>query len=111
MATNVLFKLGAEFLRHYCQGIWLKNGHPRFYRHVDGFYSKLLARMEKHELQAALIRPGTVMSKGTATADYIMEDPREAIRLEVAVRKPNGNRNLRPSGKVGHAEDLVSRRQ
>src|SRR6266853_842710 len=55
MATHVLFKLGAEFLRHYCQGIWLKDGHPRFYRHVDGFYSKLLARMEKHELQAALV--------------------------------------------------------
>src|SRR2546430_4803126 len=55
MATHVLFKLGAEFLRHYCQGIWLKNGHPRFYRHVDGFYSKLLARMEKQELQAALV--------------------------------------------------------
>src|SRR6267378_8675148 len=55
MATHVLFKLGAEFLRHYCQGIWLKDGHPRFYRHVDGFYSKLLARLEKHELQAALV--------------------------------------------------------
>jgi hypothetical protein len=55
MATHVLFKLGAEFLRHYCQGIWLQDGHPRFYRHVDGFYSKLLARMDKHELQAALI--------------------------------------------------------
>lgn len=55
MATHVLYKLGAEFLRHYCQGIWLKDGHPRFYRHVDGFYTKLLARMEKHELQAALI--------------------------------------------------------
>ena len=51
------------------------------------------------------------MNKGALTADYIMEDPREAIRLEVAVRKRNGNRNLRPSGKVGHAEDLVSRRQ
>src|SRR5258708_24939725 len=55
MATHVLFKLGAEFLRHYCQGIWLKNGHPRFYRHVDGFYSKLLARVQQRELQAALI--------------------------------------------------------
>ncbi len=55
MATHVLYKLGAEFLRHYCQGIWLKDGHPRFYRHVDGFYTKLLARMEKHELQPALI--------------------------------------------------------
>src|SRR5206468_12665681 len=55
MATHVLFKLGAEFLRHYCQGIWLQDGHPRFYRHVDGFYSKLLARMERQEQQAALI--------------------------------------------------------
>jgi hypothetical protein len=54
MATHVLYKLGAEFLRHYCQGIWLKDGHPRFYRHVDGFYTKLLTRMEKHELHAAL---------------------------------------------------------
>ena len=51
------------------------------------------------------------MSKGTATIDYIMEDPPEAVRLEVAARKRNGNRNLRPSGKVDHAEDLVSRRQ
>jgi hypothetical protein len=55
MATHVLYKLGAEFLRHYCQGIWLKDGHPRFYRHVDGFYTKLLARIEKQEMQAALI--------------------------------------------------------
>ena len=54
MATHVLYKLGAEFLRHYCQGIWLKDGHPRFYRHVDGFYTRLLARMERHELQATL---------------------------------------------------------
>ena len=51
------------------------------------------------------------MSKDTATVDYIMEDPREAVRLEVAVRKPNRNRNLRPSGKVDHAEDLISRGQ
>jgi hypothetical protein len=55
MATHVLYKLGAEFLRHYCQGIWLKDGHPRFYRHVDAFYTKLLARMEKHEQQPALM--------------------------------------------------------
>jgi hypothetical protein len=33
------------------------------------------------------------MSEGTATADYIMEHPREAMRLEVAVRKRHGNRN------------------
>ena len=28
------------------------------------------------------------MSKGTATADYIMEDPREALRLELKVDAP-----------------------
>ena len=51
------------------------------------------------------------MREGTATVDYIMEDPCETIRPEVAVRKPNRNRNLRPSGKVDHAEDLISRGQ
>jgi hypothetical protein len=55
IATDALLKIGAEFLRHYCQGIWLKDGHPRFYRHVDGFYSRLLARVEKHVEQPSLI--------------------------------------------------------
>jgi hypothetical protein len=51
MATEALLKLGAAFLRHYCQGIWLKAGHQGFYQHVDGFYSKILARAEKQEMQ------------------------------------------------------------
>src|SRR5437763_6531903 len=55
IAAPSLLKIGAEFLRHYCQGIWLKDGHPRFYRHVDGFYSRLLARAEKHVPQHSLI--------------------------------------------------------
>jgi hypothetical protein len=42
-----LLKNGAEFLRHYCQGIWLKAGHQGFYQHVDGFYSKILDRVSK----------------------------------------------------------------
>jgi len=54
IAVPALLKLGAEFLRHYCQGIWLKDGHPRFYRHVDGFYSKLLARAENRLMQPSL---------------------------------------------------------
>jgi hypothetical protein len=33
------------------------------------------------------------MRKGTTTVDYIMEDPREAMPLEVAARKRNGNRS------------------
>ena len=51
MASDALVKFGAEFVRHYCQGIWLKAGHQGFYQHVDGFYSKLLARVEKQQLQ------------------------------------------------------------
>lgn len=51
IAALALFNLGAKFLRHYCQGIWLKDGQPRFYRHVDSFYSRLLLRAEKHGIQ------------------------------------------------------------
>src|ERR1700731_2236119 len=51
MASEVLLGFGATFLRHYCQGIWLRAGHQGFYQHVDGFYSKLLARAEKQEIQ------------------------------------------------------------
>ena len=51
------------------------------------------------------------MSIGTTAFGCIMEDPHGAIRVEVAVRRPKRNRNLRPSGKVDHAEDLASRRQ
>lgn len=54
IAVPALLKLGVEFVRHYCQGIWLKEGHPGFYRHVDQFYSKLLVRAEKHGWQPAL---------------------------------------------------------
>ena len=54
IAAPALTELGAEFLRHYCQGIWLNDGQPRFYRHVDSFYSRLLRREEKHSSQATL---------------------------------------------------------
>jgi hypothetical protein len=55
IAAPALLKLGAEFLRHYCQGTWLQEGQLRFYRHVDNFYSRLLARMERHAVQPSLI--------------------------------------------------------
>jgi hypothetical protein len=54
IAVPALLKLGAEFVRHYCQGIWLQEGQPGFYRHVDSFYSKLLVRAEKHSLQPSV---------------------------------------------------------
>lgn len=50
-ASTTLLQLGAEYLRDYCQGIWLKDGNLRFYRHIDAFYSRLLARFEKHAME------------------------------------------------------------
>jgi hypothetical protein len=47
----VLLNLGAEFIRNYCQCIWLKAGYPRSYRHVDSFYNKILDRAVKRGLQ------------------------------------------------------------
>jgi hypothetical protein len=50
IAMPVLENLGAQFVRHYCQCIWLKGGYPRSYRHVDSFYSKVLDRARKRKL-------------------------------------------------------------
>jgi hypothetical protein len=55
IAAPALLHLGAEFVRHYCQGTWLQRGQLRFYRHIEGFYSRLLARAEKHSMQPSLI--------------------------------------------------------
>jgi hypothetical protein len=50
-AGPALVRLGGEFLRHYCQGIWLKQAQPKLYRHVDSFYSRLLLRAERYNMQ------------------------------------------------------------
>ena len=42
-----LYALGGQFLRNYCQGIWLKDGQPQLYRHVDRFYTRLKNRVER----------------------------------------------------------------
>jgi hypothetical protein len=55
IASAALVQLGAEYLRDYCQGIWLRDGNLRFYRHVDSFYSKLLSRAEKHVMEPSLV--------------------------------------------------------
>ena len=51
IGSAVLTQLGAEYLRDYCQGIWLKDGNLRFYRHIDSFYSRLMARSERHVME------------------------------------------------------------
>ncbi|HKT23450.1 MAG TPA: hypothetical protein VJR04_02535 [Terriglobales bacterium] len=54
-AAQACRHLGADFLRHYSQGIWLKDGCSAFYHHIDGFYSRLLQRAEKQSVREALI--------------------------------------------------------
>jgi hypothetical protein len=51
IAVPALVGLGAEFLRHYCQGVWLQDGQEGFYKHVDQFYSRLMLRAERRRLQ------------------------------------------------------------
>jgi hypothetical protein len=46
-AAPSLQALGGEFLRNYCQGIWLKDGQPQLYGHVDRFYTRLRNRVER----------------------------------------------------------------
>lgn len=58
IASSALVKLGAEYLRDYCQGIWLKDGNVRFYRHIENFYSKLMARADKHLMEPTLAPQG-----------------------------------------------------
>ncbi len=51
IAGAALTGLGAEFLRNYCQGIWLKEGQAGFYQHVDRFYTRLVRRAEKQSIE------------------------------------------------------------
>lgn len=46
-SAAALVALGGQFLRNYCQGIWLEDGQPQLYRHVDRFYTRLLNRVER----------------------------------------------------------------
>jgi hypothetical protein len=46
-AAPSLSAFGGQFLRNYCQGIWLKAGQPQLYRHVDRFYTRLMNRVER----------------------------------------------------------------
>jgi hypothetical protein len=53
-AAKAVVGAGGQFVRHYCQCIWLKDGYARSYRHVDSFYSKVLVRTGKHNSQLVL---------------------------------------------------------
>ena len=54
-ATAALCAVGGQFLRNYSQGIWLKDGQPRLYGHVDRFYSRLINRAGRRGVPSSLI--------------------------------------------------------
>jgi hypothetical protein len=53
--AHALVKVGANFVRNYFQGIWLRGGYTRFYRHIEAFYERLLSRIDKHSTQHTLV--------------------------------------------------------
>ena len=52
-AAPALRTLGGQFLRNYCQGIWLKDGQPLLYEHVNRFYARLVQRRERRVVPPA----------------------------------------------------------
>jgi hypothetical protein len=58
-----LADIGAQFLRTYSQAIWVREAFRDFYRHIDGFYTRLIdratARAERCARRPALVAPVT----------------------------------------------------
>jgi hypothetical protein len=54
-ARSVLSAMGGRLLRDYAQGIWLRDGQPALYGHVDRFYSRLVDRAMKRGVQPATL--------------------------------------------------------
>ena len=52
IAATALNAVGAEFLRNYCHGIWLRQSD--FYEHIDRFYSRLVRRTDTHNIESSL---------------------------------------------------------
>ena len=55
-AGSAIASVGGQFIRHYCQCIWLKDGYARSYRHVDAFYSKVSFGLGDNNSQARFSR-------------------------------------------------------
>jgi hypothetical protein len=53
-SATALAACGGQFLRNYCQAIWLKDGHASLGRHVDQFYSRLLRRLGRRGTSSEL---------------------------------------------------------
>ena len=53
-SASALLACGGDLLRSYCQGIWLEDGQPALYRHVDSFYARLLQREQRQRIASTL---------------------------------------------------------
>lgn len=49
-AVPAVCALGGQFVRDYCEGVWLKDGQPALYQHVEGFYARIMQRAERHRV-------------------------------------------------------------
>lgn len=47
ITSKKLISLGNKFVREYCRSIWLKDGYEAWFRHVDGFYSRIQNRLDQ----------------------------------------------------------------
>jgi hypothetical protein len=54
-SAPALAACGGQTLRNYCQGIWLMSGQPALIRHIDGFYTRILNRVERRGAPSARI--------------------------------------------------------
>ena len=46
----VLQSAGAQFIRRYCQSVWLRDGFIGWYRHVENFYDRIIRAKKRHGL-------------------------------------------------------------
>jgi hypothetical protein len=53
-SASALLGCGGQLLRSYCQGIWLKDGQPALYRHLDGFYTRVMDRERRNRVASTL---------------------------------------------------------
>lgn len=51
-AAPVLQSAGCQFIRQYCQSIWLRDGFVPWYRHVEKFYDRIIRANKRHGLAA-----------------------------------------------------------
>jgi hypothetical protein len=53
IANESLINAHGEFLRHYSQSVWTREGCPAFYSHINRIYDRLMTRTESKDTHVA----------------------------------------------------------